>query len=130
MGGCPLREWRVGEGVLKMLPAWLCLRFLIWIQQKMTAARISAAPRIDPMTMPAMAPPESPDRDLPAPAATLLVAEGAPDEVLDGNSGGIETVGGSLTPTQRLLTFALTQHEFVELTELSAQYEHSPRRLP
>jgi hypothetical protein len=119
----------VGEGVLKMLSAWLCLRFLIRMQQKMTAARISAAPRIDPMTIPAIAPPERPDLDGRVPGAAVPVAEGAPDGVLDGNSGGIETVVGRLTPTQRLLTFALTQQEFVELIVLSAQKEQSPRRL-
>ena len=123
-------DWRVGDGVLKTLPAWLCFRFLICMQQKMTAARINAAPAIDPTTIPAMARPERPDPEPPAPAAAPPVAEGTLDDVLDGKSGGIETVVGRLTPVQRLFTFALTQHELVELTVLSAQYEQSPCRLP
>lgn len=116
----------MGDGVLKMLPAWLCLRFLAWIQQKMTAARIRAAPRIEPRTIPAMAPPESPE-DRPAPAPALLDGEGPP--VLVGKSGGIETVVGRLTLAHRCSTFAVTQQEFVELRVLSAQYAQSPRRL-
>jgi hypothetical protein len=124
-----LRDWRVGDGVLKMLLAWLrlCLRFLIVMQQKMTAARIKAAPRIDPRTIPAIAPPDNPDPDCP-PAAALLVAEGPP--VLDGNRGGIETVVGRSTPTQRCSTFAVTQQESVEFAVLAPQNMHSPRRLP
>lgn len=114
--------------MLKMLPAWLCFRFLACMQQKMTAARIKAAPRIEPRTMPAMAPPESPDPDWPAPAPALPVAEGAP--VLDGKSGGIETVVGRSTLAHRCSTFAVTQQELVEFKVLSAQYEQSPLRLP
>lgn len=97
----------------------------------MTAARISAAPTSEPTTMPAMAPPESPDPERPAPfAAPADVEDGAPDDVLDGNTGGIETVVGRSTPTQRDSTLALTQHESVELTVLSAQKEHKPCKLP
>lgn len=75
-----------------------------------------------------MAPPERPDPDWLAPAAALPVADGVPD-VVDGNSGGIDTVVGSLTFAQRLSTFAVTQQESVELIVLSAQNEHRPRRL-
>ena len=127
-GGGPLRDWRVGDGVLKMLSAGLGLFFLILIQHKITAARIRAAPRMDPRTMPAMAPPESPDREVPCPAPPL--ADGTLDDVLDGNRGGIETVVGRSTFAQRLSTFAVTQHESVELMVLSAQNMQSPRRLP
>jgi hypothetical protein len=101
----------------------------MWMQQNITAARISAAPMRVPMTIPAMAPPDSPVPDAPAPAP-VPVADGVLDDVLEGNSGGIDTVVGRLTPTHRLFTFALTQHELVELTVLSAQYEQSPCRLP
>lgn len=72
-----------------------------------------------PTAMPAMAPPDNPERD--PPAAAPLEAVGAAVELLVGNSGGIDTVGGNSTPTQRASTFALTQHELVELTVLSAQ---------
>lgn len=94
----------------------------------MTAARIRAAPTSDPTTIPAMAPPESPDPDRAPPAAGLPVPDGAGEDV--GNTGGMETVVGRSTPMQRLSTFELTQHELVEFTELSAQYEHSPCKLP
>lgn len=69
--------------------------------------------------MPAMAPPESPDRD--PPVAAPLEAVGEDVELLVGKSGGIDTVVGSSTPTQRDSTFELAQHELVELTVLSAQ---------
>ena len=55
---------------------------------------------------------------------------GDPDEVLEGNTGGIETVVGRSTPTQRDSTFALTQQESVELTVLEPQKRHNPWRLP
>lgn len=97
------------------------------MQQKITAAKINAAPTIDPMTMPAMAPPESPDFEPPAPAPA--VADAVADEVLVGNNGGIETVVGSVTPSQRFSTLELIQHELVEFTVLSLQYEHNPCRL-
>lgn len=87
------------------------------MQQKITAARMSAAPTSEPMTMPAMAPPESPDRErLPLEAAP--VEPGPAEAVLDGKRGGIETVVGSVTPWQRDSTFEVTQHESVELTLL------------
>ena len=74
--------------------------------------------------MPAIAPPESPDRVLPA--AAPFEAVGDEVEVLLGQSGGIDTVVGNSTPAQRDSTFELMQHELVELTVLSAQCEHSP----
>jgi hypothetical protein len=81
--------------------------------------------------MPAMAPPESPDRESPvAAAAAPPVADGTLDEVLDGNSGGIDTVLGRSTLVQRLFAFAVTQHESVELMVLLSQNMQSPRRLP
>lgn len=72
-----------------------------------------------PTAIPAIAPPESPDED--PPVAAPFEAVGATVELLVGNSGGIDTVVGSSTPTQRDSTFELTQHELVELTVLSAQ---------
>lgn len=79
----------------------------------------SAAPMTAPTAIPAIAPPESPDRE--PPAAAPFEAVGAAVELLVGNSGGIDTVVGNSTPTQRASTFELTQHELVELTVLSAQ---------
>lgn len=111
--------------MLKTLPAWLSLRFLIWMQQKMTAPRIRAAPTSDPITMPAMAPPESPDPD-----PALPLPDGVGDEVPVGKTGGIETVVGSLRPEHRASTLALTQQESVELTVLSPQNMQSPCKLP
>jgi hypothetical protein len=78
--------------------------------------------------MPAMAPPESPDLERAAAASPVVV--GTLDDVLDGNSGGIDTVVGRLTFAQRFSTLDVTQQESVELTVLSAQNMHSPRRLP
>ncbi len=80
---------------------------------------MSAAPMTAPTAMPAIAPPDNPDRE-PFPEAPDE-AVGAAVELLVGNSGGIDTVVGSSTPTQRVSTFELTQHELVELTVLSAQ---------
>jgi hypothetical protein len=81
------------------------------------------------MTIPAMAPPESPDPDGPEPVAAPPVPEGIFDEVPVGNTGGIETVVGSLSPSQRRSTLALTQQESVEFAVLLAQYMQSPCRL-
>jgi hypothetical protein len=78
-----------------------------------------------PMTIPAMAPPESPGSEAP-PVPAPPVELGDADEVLDGNTGGIDTVVGRSTPTQRDSTFALTQHESVEFAVLSEQNVHSP----
>lgn len=80
---------------------------------------MSAAPMTAPTAIPAIAPPESPDRELFA--AAPFEAVGADVELLVGNSGGIDTVVGSSTPTQRDSTFELMQQELVELTVLSAQ---------
>ena len=96
------------------------------MQQKMTPAMMRAAPMSDPITIPAMAPPDSPLSvffpPVPAPAVEL----GAADAVLEGKSGGIDMVVGRMTPTQRVSTLALTQHVSVELAVLPAQNPHSP----
>jgi hypothetical protein len=94
----------------------------------MTNARMSAAPRRDPTTMPAIAPPESldPDPDPDPLVAPADVPVGAAEAVLEGNKGAIEVVVGRCTSTHRDSTLALTQHESVELGELEPQYEHSP----
>jgi hypothetical protein len=89
------------------------------MQHMMIAPRISAAPMSEPMTMPAMAPPESLEPD-PLRPAGLDVPVGAAEEV-DENRGGIDEVTGNSTPTQRASTLALTQHESVEFGELAPQ---------
>lgn len=125
----PLGEWRRdGDGVLKTLPAWLFFLCRMRMQQKMAAAMMTAAPTSDPMTIPAMAPPERPESPPPDPAPAVELGE--EDEVLEGNTGGIETVVGRSIPTQRDSTFALTQQESVELTVLVEQKRQSPCRLP
>jgi hypothetical protein len=94
------------------------------MQKKMTNARMSAAPRRDPTTIPAIEPPESP-ADVPV----ADVPVGAAEEVLEGNSGAIDVVVGRCTSVHRDSTLALMQHESVALGELEPQYEHSPWRL-
>jgi hypothetical protein len=84
---------------------------------------------MDPMTIPAIAPPDNLLPLVPAAAAALLVAEGTPVEVDEGKSGGIEVEVGNLTPTHRLLTSEPMQQESVAFGELAAQYPHSPGRL-
>lgn len=108
-----------------MLPDWLSFLLRAFKQKNTIAARIRSAPMIAPIAMPAIAPPDNPELDPPV-SAPFEVAVGAAVEVLVGNSGGIETVVGNSTPTHRASTFELTQHELVELTVLSAQYEQSP----
>jgi hypothetical protein len=106
-----LGDWcREGDGVLKTLPAWLFFWWRLRMQQKTIAAMIRAAPMSDPITMPAMAPPEIPEPESRSPDPAPAVELGDPDEVLEGNTGGIETVVGRSTPTQRDSTFALTQN--------------------
>lgn len=106
-----------------MLPAWLCWRLRIWMQQKITAARMSAAPMIDPTTMPAIAPPERPARPLAG------EEEGDDDGDSVGNTGGMETVVGRSTSVQRVSAFALTQQESVSFNVLPLQKAHSPIKL-
>jgi hypothetical protein len=93
----------------------------------MTAAMIRAAPMMAPMTIPAMAPPERPGSPPPVPAPAVELGDA--EDVLDGNTGGIDTVVGRLTPTQRDSTLALTQQESVEFEVLSEQKAHRPWRL-
>jgi len=100
------------------------------MQQKMTPAMMRAAPMSDPITIPAMAPPDSPVSVLAPPVPAPAVEVGDPDAVLDGKSGGMETVVGRVTPTHRASTLALTQHVSVELAVLPAQKPQSPWRLP
>ena len=83
-----------------------------------------AAPSTDPMTIPAILPPDRLCRIVEAVAvalAALLVADGPEVDVADVNNGGIGKIDGNVTPVQRLVTFEPTQHESVALGELVAQ---------
>lgn len=91
----------------------------------MTPARISAAATSEPMTIPAMAPPERLDPDAAAPEVVPVGAAA----VDDGKRGGMEVVVGNSTPWHRASTLAFTQHESVELGELWAQKEQRPCKL-
>ena len=75
----------------------------------------------DPTTIPAIAPPDRPSF-WPIPP----VGEGVVVAVCDGNSGGIEDVGGNLIPSHRVVTFEATQHESVAFGELAAHSEQRP----
>lgn len=78
--------------------------------------------------MPAMAPPESPEPPLLAPAADGEdVAVEDVEDVL-GKKGGIDVVIGNLTFSHLDSACAFTQQESVELGELAAQREHRPGR--
>jgi len=90
---------RVGDGVLRMLAFWTSLRFRKKMHPKMMAPRRSAAPTKDPMTMPAIAPPDKLELEFPdtapAPAVELV---GSALEVVVVKRGGIGVVVGSRTP--------------------------------
>lgn len=108
-----------------MLFCWCCLRFRAKMHPAMINPSRAAAPTIDPITIPAIAPPDRPEG---APAAAALVDPvGAAVDVVV-KSGGMVVVVGSWTPTQRLSTLALTQHESVEFWELVAQNAQRPGR--
>jgi hypothetical protein len=109
-----------------MLPAWLLRRRRTSMQHPIMTARRSSAPSIEPMTIPAMAPPLSPEppRDDPA-AAPLVALDPAVDDVI----APMDVVTGNLTFVHRVSACALMQHESVELGELVAQYEQRLGRL-
>lgn len=102
----------------------------------MRSARSRKAPSIDPTTIPAIAPPESP-------VVRPLLVVAAPDEadpvdeevelevaVIE-EKGGSEDVAamGNTTPEQMPVVFEKTQQESVAFGELAEQYEQRPLRL-
>lgn len=93
--------------------------------QNARAARIAAA-TIAPITIPAMAPPESPcdSLDEPLPAVAFAAAV-----VVITIGGSVEVAVGRVTLAQRVSAFELTQQESVALTVLSPQYPQRPTRL-
>lgn len=124
---------RGADGWLKTLPCWLLfLRRRSKRRQKMRRPSNAAAPSTDPITIPAIAPPDSPRLVSAAPAEPAGPAALVADEVLDdvdrvladvdvGKSGCIENMVGSLTFEQRDSTLEVTQHESVAFGELAPQ---------
>lgn len=51
----------------------------------------------------------------------VLLADGEPLDVDEGNNGGTEKIDGRVTPVHRLVTLEVTQHESVAFGELDAQ---------
>ncbi len=100
------------------------------MQQSNSKPISTAAPRMEPTTIPAICPPDSPLLFCEAPLVALevLVAEGEVLDVAEGNNGGIENMAGKVTPLHLPVTFDVTQHESVALGELDAQYRHRPGR--
>lgn len=105
---------------MKMLPFWLPLRLRNLMQQNRSNPSRRAAPRIEPMTIPAICPP---DRPWCGPFVSAApIAEELLPSVGVGNKGGIEDVSvGRTTPVQRLVTLEAAQQESVALGELVAQ---------
>ena len=82
----------------------------------------SAAPRMVPTTIPAIAPPDNPELwFVDAALAALAEAVGLDVDVDEGKSGGMEVKLGNVTPGHRLSTLDSMQHESVAFGELDAQ---------
>lgn len=88
----------------------------------MMRASSNMAPKIEPMTMPAIAPPDKP-------CPLLLLCEAVELPVADGKRLPMLVVNGSLTFWQRVSVLEKRQHESVAFGELAAQYEHRAGRL-
>ena len=79
---------------------------------------------IEPTTIPAICPPDKEPEEPVAAPAVLVAADEA--EVEDGNNGGTENIGGTVTLSHRAVTSEATQQESVAFGELAAQYPHNP----
>lgn len=86
------------------------------MQSKAARAARMAAATTEPITIPAIAPPDKPLFEVLSSAAAEVVTIGCRVTV----AAGIET------PSQREVALALTQHVSVELGELEAQYVQRP----
>jgi hypothetical protein len=115
---------REGEGWFSILPAWLCFLLRASTQHPMIRAIKRSAPRIEPTTMPAMAPPLNP---LEPPDLALL--EALDDGVAELVIAPRDVVTGNSTLSHLSSVRELTQHESVEFGELLAQYAHKLGRL-
>ena len=93
------------------------------MQHSTSKAISKAAPRMEPITIPAIWPPDKrwPVGALPVAAPEVLVGDDVELDVEEGNRVGIEVTVGRVTPTQRLLTLDPLQHESVAFGELAAQ---------
>jgi len=91
------------------------------------------APKMEPMTIPAIAPPDSVRRCEVVAAVELGNAELVGDDVglaVENTMDEAEvTAIGKTTPWQILSVFEYRQQESVAFGELDAQYEHRPLRL-
>lgn len=90
---------------------------------------MSIKPKIEPMTMPAICPPESPPPLLDAAGVVdgRLVLVG--DEMFEVDKGGSRDVNaGSRTFSHRPVALEFKQQESVAFGELAAQNPHSPCR--
>lgn len=92
------------------------------MQHNNISAAIIRAPNTEPTTIPASCPPDKPLSADGVFAATTddPVGDGVP-LVADGKRGGMEAMGGRVTPTQRFVTSEPTQQESVAFGELAAQ---------
>lgn len=105
-----------GFGWLSAASVCDCLRRRVRMQSKAARAAKMAAATTEPITIPAIAPPDKPLFEVSASAAAEVVTIGWRVTV----AAGIET------PSQREVALALTQHVSVELGELEAQYVQRP----
>lgn len=85
-----------------------------------------AAPRTEPITIPAIWPRDKVLEETAAAPAVLDADGDGTAEVEDGNNGGTENIGGIVTSSHRAMTFEATQQESVALGELAPQYPHKP----
>lgn len=107
---------------MKMLPFCEPLRRRMQIKARKIKPRRRMAPMIDPMTMPAIAPPERPLLASSAACATDdTVAVAVAVVVVVKSAGRSLTDDGSVTPVHLCVTFDEEQHESVAFGELAAQ---------
>jgi len=99
----------------------------------MTRPRRNAAPRMLPMTIPAICPPDNPGLLITPAAAPIapLVGEVVPGEVAEelAKRGCIEVKVGRRTLAHLVPALDVMQQESVALRELELQYVHKPSRL-
>jgi hypothetical protein len=90
------------------------------IQQAINRARSRRKPTIEPITMPAIAPPLNPE---PLFEAAPVCVDAAPVAVDVGDDNRFEIVEktGNETPSHLPVEFDVTQHEFVAFSELALQ---------
>jgi hypothetical protein len=92
------------------------------MQQAINRPRSRRNPTIEPITMPAIAPPLSPEPPWEAALVPVLVDD-APPEVAVDDDNRLEIVEktGNVTPSHLPVVFEVTQHESVAFSELALQ---------